>query len=396
MLDLNRHGIFGNGYGFEEIYTWIERMTSCKMQSMCQSACLIVTGAPGIGKTYGIETICKILEIKIKKIDSSNCHSTKELIDLLTKMTTTSLEEQLLQQDTKKIIFIDEFEIMLGIDRNMPSTLCQLVGCDSKTDKRLPYMPIIIACNSNIEKKLGDIKRLYRLVHLRTPTDADIILMLREHVRRTNIHVSADILVSISERAAGNMMQAIKMLGYEILSMKSKKDDDVTQHVGIDKMPDIDILYNSPNRDIAVMLIEEDIWMNPLRFHENLPLELDKRKGTKSQKGSAYSKMLMCMIEWDVMLSHMGTDNTNVHNIATEHLCRAPCSILPSLPGKKNAKESSMVGFTKTLSQMSLQSKMEKQTYNDGFPWKHVGGYSYMLKKTKKKKFSTLDTDSIS
>ncbi|NDB30362.1 hypothetical protein EB155_11900, partial [archaeon] len=65
MLDLNRHGIFGNGYGFEEIYTWIERMTSCKMQSMCQSACLIVTGAPGIGKTYGIETICKILEIKI-------------------------------------------------------------------------------------------------------------------------------------------------------------------------------------------------------------------------------------------------------------------------------------------------------------------------------------------
>lgn len=390
MLDLTVHSVFGNSFAFEEIYTWIQRMTNHSMPSMCFDACLAVTGAPGIGKTYGIETVCRILGVKINKIDSSNCYSTKDLADLLTKMATASLEEQLLQHNTKRIVFIDEFEIMIGVDRNMPSALSQLLcGEGSKAARKLSYVPVVIACNSNIEKKLGDIKRLCKIVHLRPPSDADIILMLREHTRSKHVHIPADKLVSVAERAAGNMMQAIEILKYELLSSRCSA---ITNCDGgdnrIDKMPDIDILYENPSRDMAAMLFEEDMWMNPLRFHENLSAELERRKGTRAQKGAVYSGVLMCMLEWDVMACHASTEGgvggSGGYNIATEHLCKAPCHILPRLEGKKNAKEASMSGFTKTLSQMSLQSKMEKQAYSDGFPWKHVGSYSYMLKKRKK------------
>jgi hypothetical protein len=73
----------------------------------------------------------------------------------------------------------------------------------------------------------------------------------------------------------------------------------------------------------------------------------------------------------------------------------APCYLLEQLKRKKNDNQTSMVHFTKTLSQMSLQKKMERQSYNDEFPWKHIGNYHYTLKKQTlaRKKFSAVDTD---
>ncbi len=383
--------IFGNVFSFEELYKWIEnKIKKDKKNTSDNSSCVILIGPPGIGKTYSVEKMCDKLGIVIKRIDSTNCHSTKELDDLLTKMSSTNLEDSLRQQETHKLIFIDEFEVLVGLDRNMPSVLYQrLASTNSRgKSKPMPYIPIVVACNTNIEKKLGDIRRECKCIHLKNPDDADVMLLLRSYAKKHNINISSDSILSISEAAQGNMLHAIRMLSYEKL-----RNSETCEHENIDKMPDIDVLYNSPTRKIARFLFEEDIWMNPLRFHENLPAEIETRKETRNRKAIVYSEILRTMIEWDIMVSSSTDDS--LADIAIEHLCKAPCYLLEQLKRKKSNNQTSMAYFTKTLSQMSLQKKMERQSYGDDYPWKHIGNYHYTLKKLKhnRKKFSVVDTD---
>ena len=396
--------IFGNIFCFEELYKWIENKINNKMTMTTNcSSCLVLVGPPGIGKTYAIEKLCTYMGIVVKRIDSMNCHSTKELDDLLTKISSTNLEDNLRQQDTKKIIFIDEFEVLVGLDRNIPSTLYQRLDyINSKgKSKSMPYIPILIACNTNIEKKLGDIRRECKFIHLNKLDDVDIMLMLRSYAKKNNIDMPSNIILSIAEIAQGNIQQALRMLNYELLQ-KDKKNTENTENTDntsiygiIDKMPDIDVLYNYPTRNIARKIFEEDLWMNPLRFHENLPAEIETRKGVKTKKATVYSEILKTMMEWDIM--NTSTTDDAVNDLSLEHLCKAPCYLLGQLERRKNDNQTSMAYFTKTLSQMSLQKKMEKQSYNDNFPWKHIGNYNYTLKKHKdkhtKNKISSIDTD---
>jgi len=376
-------GLFGNHFSFETLYKWIQDSTDYSQTFITTSSCIILMGAPGIGKTYSVIQMCKHLGITLKKIDSMNCHSGKELNDLILKMTTTHLEDTLMQQVSKKLLFIDEFEILVQLDRNIPSILYnRLMGINSR---QLPYMPVIIACNTNMEKRLGEMKRMWQCIQLKLPTEAEIILMLRQH----HTNVRADILLHIAEKANGNIQQALQMIQYELY--KDSKEDtntnDIVNHDyihSIDTTPNIDVLYHNPPSNIARQLFREDMWMNPLRFHENLAMEFEFRKGTKHNKTKVYSNILKCMIEWDIM---SGADNAEgcLADIATDHLSSAPSHILASLPKKKRGNETTLADFTKTLSQMSLQKKMERHTYQDDFPWKHIGSYHYTLTKNKTK-----------
>ena len=169
--------------------------------------------------------------------------------------------------------------------------------------------------------------------------------------------------------------------------------EQILEHGNIDRMPDIDVLYDNPTKKIAKALFEEDMWMNPLRFHENLPIEIETRKGTKIKKATVYSEILKNIMEWDIMNTNTTDDISN--EMSLEHLCKSPCYLLQQLQKKKKNDQTSMAYFTKTLSQMSLQKKMDIQSYNDNFPWKHIGNYHYTLKKQKqtRKKFSSVDTD---
>ena len=388
--------LFGNTFTFEDIYKWLQNSIDNPKTELNTTSCMIIIGSPGIGKSYCVEKMCQKLGITIKKIDSSTCHSTKEMDDLIVKMSSTNLEDILSEQTTKKIIFIDEFEILINNDRNMSSLLYNRINATN--NKALPYIPIIIACNTNVEKKLGDLKRYCKIVYLKLPSDTDVMLMLLDHTKKHNITISAEVLLTISESVNGNMSHALKSLEYELL----KRGTNVSSETYvIDKMPDIDTLYNDPSIETAHMLFEEDLWMNPLRFHENLPAEIDMRKGTKKRKGDIYSGILQCMTEWDTMVNTSKYTYTNIDDIGisiyTEHLCKAPCFLLKQLKKKKNGTDTSLAEFTKALSQMSLHKKMEKQSYNDNFPWNHVGNYFYSLKKNmklkKNKKFSFVDTD---
>lgn len=373
--------LYGNRFCFEDLYRWIDDRVHHPSAYMDRNSCLVLIGPPGIGKTYGLEKVCEDLGVHIKKIDSANCHSIKELADLFVKMASTNLQDVIQQTVRKNVLFIDEFEILIQLDRNIPSSLYQLISADLSKKKPLPYMPVVIACNDNMEKKLGDIRRFCKTIHLKPPTEADVLLMLRAYSQLHRLNVPGEVILHISESVSGNMQQALQMLQIELLRSNGEGMDTT-----IDSMPDIHVLYQNPSRKVAYQLFGEDAWMNPLRFHENLPKEMDMRKGTRQKKDLVYSRMLRCMLDWDAMVNR----DDECLDIAMTHLCNAPCYFLPQLERKKRAEDASMNEFTKTLSQMSLQCKLKRHTYKDSFPWAHVGNYCYTIKK---KKFSDVDTD---
>ena len=388
MINLQEHGLYGNKFYFEDLYRWIDTKVNNPCERMGISSCLILTGSPGIGKTYSIEKMCDILGVHIKRIDSTNCKSIKELSDIFIKMASTNLEEVLQQISRKKIILIDEFETMIHMDRNIPSVLYQLIERKNTEKRQLPYIPVIIACNDNMEKKLGDIKRYCKMIHLIPPTNADVILMLRSYTKTNNINVSANSLLQIAEICSGNMQHALQILQFEML----KKEETNCIGCKIDTMPNINVLYSNPSRKTAFFLFEEDTWMTPLRFHENLSKEMNLRKGTKPEKITIYSMILRCILDWDAMIN--GNEPNQIGSeMAITYLCNAPCYILPKLERKKRGDHPSLDEFTKALSHMSLQCKLKRHTHNDDFPWDHVGNYCYTIKNYKNKKFSDVDTD---
>jgi DNA polymerase III delta prime subunit len=353
-------GLFGNTLCFESLYRWLRDAASTGQ------ACLLMTGPTGTGKTYGVEQMCSQLGMVIRRIDSTNCHSIRELEDMLNKAVHTTVEEALLQQGAKRVLLIDELEVLLQTDRNMPSVLFQAVQEMEKNGGTHP--PILVCCNSSAERRIGSIRRAWRCIDLRPPSEAEVLLMLRSHTKKRGIRVGAETLLTISEGAGGNMHHALNMLQ---LGMSNAV---------IDQAPPIEALYDNPSIQTAKRLFQEDMWMTPMRFHENLPCELHYRTGGRAKKSKAYSDILRCMMEWDVMMGSAHADE-NMEDIFLEHLCRAPCHLLSSLPRRKTNKTANMDAFSKTLSQMSLQKKMDKKTYEDDFPWKHLGNYIFTLKK---------------
>jgi len=115
-------------------------------------SCLFIIGNSGIGKTFNINKLCNDLNLFIVNINSFNCCSSKQLLDLLNKAFTSSLIQQLTNNTQNKIIIIDEFETLLSFDSTMNIHLLNFLNTTHK------HIPIICIGSNNI--KLGEIKKI--------------------------------------------------------------------------------------------------------------------------------------------------------------------------------------------------------------------------------------------
>jgi nucleoside-triphosphatase THEP1 len=349
----------GNKQAYNFIKEWIIKQLETTDKRLSYNNLLFVCGNSGIGKSYSVHKIAsEILDLHVVSITSANCASTAELNDLMLKNTSSSMIQVLKNDTRKKIIIIDEFESMMAIDRTINTTLLNIL-----TLQKLKMVPVICIISSDMMKKIGNIKKKCQIIELSEPSDDDILKLIQ------TLAVNRDIkyLSEVATTSAGNISQAIKKI--------HDKDESYQQ---IDKLLNINILYGKKfDRELNRRVVLTDPWIIPLKYHENLIDELQKRRICIAKSHEFYKEFLKTFVLFDQYMFHNSTD------IATDIFVSSMYQ-LHNMQLKKNCI-SSIDNFTKLLSYMSLQKKnMKKQIEEGDFPLYQVGSYlrrNYMFLK---------------
>ena len=350
-------GIMKELCGNKEIYcsiiSWLRDFNYKKKIST--DSCIIVTGKTCVGKTYSINKICNYLNYEIININNNNCFNSEQLNDVIFKSATSSLLQVLTGNIRNKVIVIDNFDCIYISDKTINTTLLKIL-----TDGKIKNIPIICISNKEIIKKIGDIKKNCKIYDIVVPTKEEVI----ENINNMSGH-SKKQLGHLYDLSNGNMQK--------IFCDVQRNSDEILYEEHVENDCDINILYlNIFDRNQVIRIINKDPWMIPLKFHENIIIELDNRKISLKNKIEYYKNFIEIMCLYDY---YMFKNN----NEACITIFASNVYYLSLFKYKKGAV-SNIGKFTKMLSYLSLQKKNIKQTYKcNNFPLYQVSNYHINL-----------------
>jgi SpoVK/Ycf46/Vps4 family AAA+-type ATPase len=332
----------------EVIKSWItDSYENNKKLSL--NSCLFISGNSGTGKTHSINNIAKELNLFIVNIDSFNCSSSVQLNDLLMKSFISSLIQILTSNTAKKIIIIDDYDILIALDNNINITLYNFIN--NNTNK-LKHIPIICIINNSIVKKLGDIKKKCKIMNFPNMNEYEIYEILKIYNSKITFSDALKIIIKYNY----NLSDIIKTISN-------------TYYDNNDEIIINDYIYsNNFNRDYLRRIVSKEQWLIPLNFHENIIIELyNNRNGIKKEKEIFYKNFLLNFCYFDVIMNKSNEIGIELFISIIEGLFK--------IPNKKN-KKVKLANFTKMLSYLSLQKKNNKNFYNNkSFPFHNIGNY---------------------
>jgi len=336
----------------ENVKNWINNFYLENKPNLSIDSCLFLIGNNGIGKTFNINKLCNDeLNLFIININSSNCGTSFEFIDLIVKSISSSLIQLLTNNNKKKIIIIDEFDTLLSLDSTINISLLNIL-----TKKKLKNIPIICISSLELIKKIGDIKKKCKIIQLNNPTNNDMFNIIKSiplynSIDNNNIN-------NIIIKSNNNISQCLKHL------------DNINNKIyyNIDIIYNIDYIFNEKfNREILKKIIITEPWLIPLKYHENLIIKLNNKKCIKSIKNNIYKNFIYNFCFFDKFMYN------NINEIAIDFFISSIYDIM--IINNKKIILNDTLNFTKILSYLSLQKKYLKYTYNNNFPFYQIGNY---------------------
>ena len=326
----------GNHNIYSSILIWLQKFNyDIKISA---ESCIIVAGPTSIGKSYSINSICNYLDYEITLIDNNNCHNSQYLKDIICKSTSSSFIQILTNNFKKKVIIIDNFDSLFISDKTINLTLLRIL-----LENKLKNIPIICVSNNDIIKKIGDIKKVCNIYTLTTPNNDEI----------TEILQSKDVDINNIDKLCSNSNGNLNKLFRDI----NNDNNDILYSDSIDYTSDINILYSTNfNRSQTKKILIKDPWMIPLKFHENLIINLNNRNISLNKYNEYYKSFMYIMCIYDY---YMFKENIEF----CVELFASKVYYLSILKYKNNAT-SNIGNFTKMLSYLSLQKKNIKNNYN--------------------------------
>ena len=326
----------GNHNIYSSILIWLQTFNyDIKISA---ESCIIVAGPTSIGKSYSINSICNYLDYEITLIDNNNCYNSQYLKDIICKSTSSSFIQILTNNFKKKVIIIDNFDSLFISDKTINLTLLRIL-----LDNKLKNIPIICVSNNDIIKKIGDIKKVCNIYTLTTPNNDEI----------TEILQSKDVDIKNIDKLCSNSNGNLNKLFRDI----NNDNNDILYSDSIDYTSDINILYSTNfNRSQTKKILIKDPWMIPLKFHENLIINLNNRNISLNKYNEYYKSFMYIMCIYDY---YMFKENIEF----CVELFASKVYYLSILKYKNNAT-SNIGNFTKMLSYLSLQKKNIKNNYN--------------------------------
>ena len=354
-------GLCGNHNIYGDILVWLRTFNYDTKISV--NSCVIVAGATSIGKTYSINKIANHLNYEIIGIDNNNCYNSQFLKDIIQKSTSSSFIQILTNNFQKKVIIIDNFDSLFIADKTINITLLKIL-----LENRLKNIPIICISNNDIIKKIGDIKKLCALYLLSTPNKEEITEVLESKADAADAAESKADITKCCLNCNGNLNKLFRDI--------NNINNDKLYSDSVDNSSDINILYsNDFNRQQTKRIIIKDPWMIPLKFHENLIINLNNRNLPLNKYNEYYKGFMNIMCLYDY---YMFKNNIEF----CVELFASKVYFLSVFQYKKNASLKSNIGnFTKMLSYLSLQKKNIKNNYSiiKGLPLYQISNYHISL-----------------
>ena len=346
------NNLCGNHSIYNDILIWL-RNFNYDIKISDQS-CIIVAGPTSIGKSYSINKICNYLNYEIILIDNNNCYNSQYLKDIIYKSTSSSFLQILTNNFQKKVIIIDNFDSLFIADKTINITLLKIL-----LENKLKNIPIICISNNDIIKKIGDIKKLCNIHMLSTPNNDEIA----EILQKSNIDINN--INKFCLNSNGNLNKLFRDI--------NNKNNDILYSDSIENSSDINILYgNNFNRQQTKKILIKDPWMIPLKFHENLIINLNNRNLSLNKYNEYYKNFIYIMCLYDY---YMFKENIEF----CVELFASMVYFLSIFKYKKNAT-SNIGNFTKMLSYLSLQKKNIKNNYNiKNMPLYQISNYHISL-----------------
>jgi len=386
---------FGNAHAWREVTQWLAREAGSTAPSNVRGtrppigfgSLLFLVGNSGTGKTHMVQTVCAEADYELVTIHSHNCDGAKEMTDRIVKATRSRLVQALTGHYRPTVIFIDELDTLIQMDRLALTALADLLQAGE-----LPHAPIIAACPPSCLRKLGPFKSRSTTVRCHPLGEGDTYLLLKQRAERSGAPVpsSAD-LMRAAEAASGNLHIAVRILeelAPPVAPPSAAPSAPAAPSAapsaapaapsapplfgsGTDGEADFRCVFQDPTpAKLADMIriFSDDPWLHPLRFHENLIKEIGNRKGLAKDKRHVYSALLRALTDWDALMVAGNTE------LALETLASNIQTRLSHLPRRVRALvgEDDLQDFTKIFSQISIYKKQERALYAKepyDFPW---------------------------
>jgi len=336
----------------DNIKTWITDSYE-NNKKLSFNSCLFISGNSGTGKTFSINKIANELNLFIININSSNCLSSALFNDLLLKSFITSLIQILTSNNSKKIIIIDDYDILLALDNTINISLYNFININTN---KLKHIPIICIINNSIIKKIGDIKNKCKFINFPNMNEN----IIYDIVKSYNPQISFINTLNIIIKTNYNLSTIIKQVSN-------------TYYNNNDEILISDNIYsNNFDRNYLRRIVIKEQWLIPLNFHENLIIELYKNRNcSKKDKELFYKDFLLNFCYFDIIMNKS-------NEIGIDFFI----SIIQGLfdISNKKVKKTKLGNFTKMLSYLSLQKKNNKTFYNNkNFPFHYIGNYHLNL-----------------
>jgi ABC-type cobalamin/Fe3+-siderophores transport system ATPase subunit len=317
-----------------EPWTYKQIRDAISQAPLGTSVCIL--GPSGVGKTHAVKTLCQQQQYVW---DAFWVESGRDFRDIVDKQLSTSLVQNITGSTRKRIMIIDEIETIYNADRNLFTFLASLQG---RHDNHV----IVYIGNSTLAKRMQAIAT--KVLFFSAFSEADICLILREKFKSQFCYEK---ILTAAENCYGNILQAIYMLEMDQATIQT---DTPAPEGGFER------IFASTGRDDVSKMLQDDPWVNPLRFHENFP------KLLKKKDVAVYDKALEVLCNWDMMMQHLDIHDTN---LPIEYFTSF---VIQNTPKGAISNKIQLGDFTKLFSNLSLQKKNERMAYSrrdQDFPW---------------------------
>ena len=180
-LDLNH--ILNRNEIKSQIIDFLEYFQNNKKELITQRG-IYLHGSSGIGKTRFVKELLLENNYDIIYYDASNMRN-KNIIENISKhnISDTNILSMFHKQKRKNIIIMDEVDGMNGGDKGGINNLIKLIRPKkTKKQKQENYImiPIICISNNRVDKKINELKKVCKVIHLKDPTQEQIETIFKE------------------------------------------------------------------------------------------------------------------------------------------------------------------------------------------------------------------------